>query len=257
MGFFSPIHKQCLYLGGLVFYQARQMHQWGGHLRSQSSLGHGGLGLRIFKRFRILENVSQKDACNFLELLNVFEHAKKTKAKTTTTKRSIDFLMSLPTHNQHSPQVSFQSIVQCILHYYYIPITIYFCTCVFTFTSPLAFCVCVSTLSSPFAFAFMFLLFHHLVPFTFVFLDFHPNPLHFCLFAFSSLSTIKFKGTDVCDYAFRVLMFSKALVCVIKHLRWSILLQLVSCILIAQVLILGSNLKVMWFSSCLCFLGLW
>ncbi len=163
-------------------------------------------------------------------------------------------MMSLPTNNQCSPQVSFQSIVQCIFHYY-ILITIYFCICAFTFTSPLAFCVCVSTLSSPSTFAFMFLHFHHLVPFMFVFLHFHPNLLHFCISAFSSLSTIKFKGTNVCDYAFSVLMFSKALVCVIKHLRWSILLQLVSCILIAQVLILGSNLKVMRFSSCLCYLG--
>ncbi len=67
-------------------------------------------------------------------------------------------------------------------------------------------------------FAFVFLHFHHLVPVTFVFLHFHPNPLPFCISAFSSLSTIKFKGTSVRDYAFRVLMFSKALVCVIKHL---------------------------------------
>jgi hypothetical protein len=132
----------------------------------------------------------------------------------------------------------------------------YFCICAFTFTSPLVFCFFVSTLSSPFAFAFMFLHFHHLVPLIFMFPRFHPNPLPFCIFALSSLSTIKFKGTGVCYYAFRVLMFSKALVCVIKHLKWFILLQLVSCILIIQVLILGSNLKVMWSSSCLCFLGL-
>lgn len=164
--------------------------------------------------------------------------------------------MSLPTNNQRSPQVSFQSIVQCVFHYYML-ITFYFCICAFTFTSPLDFRICISIFSSPSAFAFMFLHLHHLVSFMFVFLHFHPNPLPFCIFAFSSLSTIKFKGTRVCDHAFRVLMFSKALVCVIKHLRWSILLQLVSCILIAQVLILGSNLKAMWFSSCLCFLGLW
>lgn len=164
--------------------------------------------------------------------------------------------MSLPTNNQRSPQVSFQFIVQCILHYY-ILVTIYFCICAFTFTSPLAFCVCVSTLSSPSAFAFMFLQFHHLVPFMFLFLHFHLKRLPLCIFAFSSISTIKFKSTNVCDYAFKILMFSKALVCVIKHLRWSILLQLVSCILITQALILGPNLKAMWSSSCLCFLGLW
>jgi hypothetical protein len=121
-------------------------------------------------------------------------------------------LMSLPTNNQRSPQVSFQSIVQCILHYY-ILITIYFCICAFTFTSPLAFCGCVSILSSPSTFAFMFLHFHHLVPFMFVFLHFHLNPLAFCISTFSSLSTIKFKGIGVCDYALRVLMFSKALAC--------------------------------------------
>jgi len=68
------------------------MHQWGGHLRSQSSLGHGGLGLRILKRFRILENVSQKDACNFLELSNVFEHAKKNKSKDNNNKKEHLFL---------------------------------------------------------------------------------------------------------------------------------------------------------------------
>jgi hypothetical protein len=141
---------------------------------------------------------------------------------------------------------------------------------------------CITTFLSPLTFAFVLLHSHHLWPFAVVFLHFHhhlllhlcfyifitlyllhvflhfhPNPLPFCISALLSLSTIKFKGTGVCYYVFRVLMFSKALVCVIKHLRWSILLQLVSCILIAQVLILGSNVKAMWFSSCLCFLGLW
>lgn len=113
--------------------------------------------------------------------------------------------MSLLTNNQRSPQVSFQSIVQCVFHYY-ILITIYFCICAFTFTSPLAFCVCVSTLSSPSAFAFMFLHFHHLVPFMFVFFAFSSEP--FYLFAFL-------------HFQHYLLSNSKAPVCVIMHLRYS------------------------------------
>lgn len=132
---------------------------------SQITKSHGTLGFRVknFEGFKILENVSHKDAYRFLELLNVFEHAnlKKQKQRLDTMKRSIDFLMSLSTNNQRSPQVSFQSIVQCILHYY-ILITIYFCICAFTS--------------------------HHLWLFVFVFLHFHHHLLlHLCFYIFITL----------------------------------------------------------------------
>ncbi len=78
------------------------MHQWGGHLISQSSIGgHGVLGLRIFKGLGFWKMYLKRMLIDFLELLNVFEHAnlKKHKSKDDTTKRSINFLMSLPTNN--------------------------------------------------------------------------------------------------------------------------------------------------------------
>ncbi len=124
-----------------------------------------------------MEKVSHKDAYRFLELLNVFEHAnlKKQKQRLDTMKRSIDFLMSLPTNNQRSPQVSFQSMYLALLHSrhhlllhlcfyihitfgflclcFYTSITICFCIYVFTFSSPCTFYVCVSAFSSePFTF---------------------------------------------------------------------------------------------------------
>jgi hypothetical protein len=56
--------------------------QWGGHLISQSSIGgHGGLGLRIFKGLGFWKMYLKRMLIDFLELLNVFEHANLKKQK--------------------------------------------------------------------------------------------------------------------------------------------------------------------------------
>jgi hypothetical protein len=57
--------------------------------------------------FKILENIYQMDACRFFKLLNVLNALPwKSKSVDDTTKKNIDFLLSLTTNNQCSPQVS-------------------------------------------------------------------------------------------------------------------------------------------------------
>ncbi len=132
-----------------------------------------------------MENISQKDASRFLEMLSVFSAlAWESKSKDNAMERNVGFLMLLTTNSPCSLQVSPQSFVQCILCYY-ILITI-------------CFCICVSTFSSPFAFAFVFLHSHHHLPFAFMFFEFsspstfvfmflHCLLLHLCFYIFINI----------------------------------------------------------------------
>jgi hypothetical protein len=52
-------------MGGLVFYNAHEMNQWGGHLTLQSCVWHGGFRVRNFLRFRVEESTSRKELADF------------------------------------------------------------------------------------------------------------------------------------------------------------------------------------------------
>lgn len=52
-------------MGGLVFYNAHEMNQWGGHLTLQSCVWHGGFRVRNFLRFRVEESPSHKELADF------------------------------------------------------------------------------------------------------------------------------------------------------------------------------------------------
>jgi hypothetical protein len=167
MGFFSPICKRWPYLRRLVFYKALEDAPmgWASHI---TKLCKTWVTLRNLWRFWVLENISQKDASRFWEVLSVLSAlAWESKNKDDAMERSVGFLMLLTTNSQCSLQISPQSFVQCILCYY-ILITICFYICVFVLSSPFAF----FEFSSPFTFVFMFL---------------HCLLLHFCFYIFINL----------------------------------------------------------------------
>jgi hypothetical protein len=77
--------------------------------------GKGGLKLGFFNCLGFWKTY-QKDACRFLELLNVLNaSAWESKSKDDTMKRNTGFSMLHSTNNHCSPQVHPQSFVQCIV----------------------------------------------------------------------------------------------------------------------------------------------
>jgi len=210
MGFFSPICKRWRYLCGLVFYKALEDAPmgWASHI---TKLCKAWVTLRNLWRFWVLENISQKDASRFLEVLSVLSAlAWESKNKDDAMERSVGFLMLLC---QCSLQISLESFVQCILCYY-ILITICFYICIFALSSPFAFyvyffwilitiyfCVYVFALSTitflflhfhqPFIFCNCVFAFSSRWPFAFVFLHSHHHLLCLCVFTLSSPSTFE------------------------------------------------------------------
>ncbi len=155
--------------------------------------------------FKVFLNVSQKDTCKFLELLSLLSvPAWESKSKDNAMKRSIGFLMLAPTNNQKSFQLSFWSFVQCILCYY-IFITLYhLCLCFYMFITHcllhLHFCILITF----YFLRFLFMFFHHPLPFVW-------------LFTFSLSFALLFLHSH-----HHLPLDLKALMCVIKHLRYFI-----------------------------------